>query len=202
MNVSVDGFMSGKHQELDWHIESWNSDMSEVAGQQLSRADTILLGRITYLAMAGYWPGRLMNLEGAREDLAFADMMNNYRKVVFSRQLTEVRWNNTVILKRNLVREVQRMKNEEGKEIIVYGSAQIAHALIANGLVDEFRLWIHPILLGKGTPLFSGLRHQVKLELRNTMRFRSGVIILTYVAGGNNLECSPALSHANGLSLR
>ena len=92
MNVTLDGFMAGPNCELDWHFSFWNEEMAEYASEQLSHADTILLGRITYKAMAKYWPSMAMDLSYPREDIAFAGMMNSYKKIVFSNTLNEVHW--------------------------------------------------------------------------------------------------------------
>ena len=87
MNVTLDGFMAGPDCELDWHFNYWNEEMAKCAGEQLSNADTILLGRITYKAMARFWPSKMKDLLGPRHDIAFASMINSYQKVVFSKTL-------------------------------------------------------------------------------------------------------------------
>ena len=115
--------MAGPNGSLDWHMPYWNEEMSRVTSAQLSNADTILLGRVTYNAMARYWPVQQANPNVAREDVAFADMMNSYKKVVFSKTLTTVsNWSNSRLASRSIAREVNELKQQPGKDIIVYGS--------------------------------------------------------------------------------
>src|SRR5882762_1112837 len=95
MNMTLDGYMSGPDCELDWHFQSWNEEMAASASEQLAQADTILLGRVTYLAMAAYWSSKVASLSTPRADIDFADMMNSYNKIVFSKTLPAVGWSNS-----------------------------------------------------------------------------------------------------------
>jgi dihydrofolate reductase len=184
MNVTMDGFMAGANCELDWHFDYWDEEMAGSLSDQLSDSDTILLGRITYQAMAGYWPSKALNPGRPGEDLAFAHMMNNYQKIVFSNTLTKTDWHNSRILKGNIAEETARLKQEPGKNIIVYGSGDIVAALVGSGLIDEYRLWVHPVILGKGRRLFRNLRDQIRMKLISIKTFNSGVAILYYRTGG------------------
>ena len=182
MNVTLDGFMAGPNCELDWHFQSWTTEMADSLYQQLSKADTILLGRITYKAMARYWPQQAKDLSFPREDIAFADLMNNYTKLVFSKTLITPEWNNSRIIKDNPVHEITKLKKCSGKDMIIYGSGKIVECLTNSGLVDEYQLWVHPVLLGKGKPLFRNLPERLSMKLFKTKSFSSGVIILYYGA--------------------
>ena len=184
MNVTMDGFMAGAHCELDWHFDYWDAEMAAALSNQLYGSDTILLGRITYQAMAGYWPAKALNPGCAGEDLAFAHMMNNYRKIVFSNTLTKTDWHNSTIINGNIAEETARLKQDKGKDIIVYGSGDIVAALVGAGLIDEYRLWIHPLILGKGRRLFRDLQDQIRMRLVSIKAFDSGVAILCYRTGG------------------
>jgi dihydrofolate reductase len=184
MNVTLDGFMAGPNCELDWHFKSWNEEMAMCAAQQLSKADTILLGRVTYRAMAKYWPAQSVNLLQAREDLAFADMMNNHFKIVFSKTLEKAEWNNTLLVKDNITAATARLKQKPGKDMIIYGSGKVASALIRSGLVDEYHMWMHPVFIGRGKPLFSELDANVNMKLFRTEAFSSGVVLLYYRSAG------------------
>ena len=150
MNVTLDGFMSGVNCELDWHFKSWTIEMAECLCEELSKADTILLGRITYNAMATYWPAKATDCSFPREDIAFADMMNTYNKIIFSRTLKKVKWNNSRLAKKNIAKEIFQLKQQPGRNIIVYGSGQLVSSLMQLNLVDEYQLWIHPVLLREG----------------------------------------------------
>jgi dihydrofolate reductase len=180
MNVTLDGFMAGPNCELDWHFQSWTKEMAESQCEQLSHADTILLGGVTYSAMARYWPAVGNDLSFPREDIAFADMMNSYNKVVFSKSLTGLQWNNSRLLKGTLRKEIQELKAQHGKDIIIYGSGKLVSSLIRFGLIDQYVLWMHPVVLGKGKPLFGNLQDKLNLELVKQHQFSSGVVMLYY----------------------
>ena len=180
MNVTLDGFMSGLDCELDWHFQYWNEEMARSASEQLGEADTILLGRITYSAMAKYWPSKGIGLCASREDADFADMMNNYRKIVFSKTLTGCAWNNSQLIKKNIAREINELKRQPGKNMIIYGSGKLVSALIKLGLIDEYLIWAHPLILGKGKPLFKNLRDRIDIRLCSAKTFSTGVVLLHY----------------------
>lgn len=180
MNVTLDGFMSGPNCELDWHFQSWTAEMAEALCQQLNKADTILLGRVTYMAMAKYWPAKAMDLSYPREDIAFAEMMNRCTKIVFSKTLATTGWANSKLVKGNAATEIVKLKQQNGKDIIIYGSGKLVSALIKLNLVDEFQIWIHPVVIGKGKPLFKNVHNKMHLELLKTKTFNSGVTVLYY----------------------
>lgn len=172
--------MAGVHGELDWHFPLWNEEMSQYAYEQLSTMDTILLGRVSYQAMAGYWPYATERPTVTEEDMVFADMMNSYTKIVFSRTLAETTWNNSKLIKGNIRQELLHLKQQPGKNMILYGSGSIVHTLMHLGLIDEYRLWIHPVLLQQGIPLFKDTQQTISLRLLTTRTFRTGVVLLQY----------------------
>jgi dihydrofolate reductase len=183
MNTTLDGFIAGPAGELDWHFAYWNDEMAGVVTKQLALADTILLGRLTYSAMAAYWPFTSADPCFPREDLAFAGMMNNYSKIVFSRTLKRAGWNNTVISRHNNTRKIVELKEQPGKDIMVFGSRSIVSSVMEWGLVDEYLVWIHPVLLGRGIALFHGISHPHRLKLQDTRTFNSGVVLNRYSNG-------------------
>jgi dihydrofolate reductase len=180
MNVTSDGFMAGPDCELNWHFNFWNQEMTISLTEQLAQSDTILLGRITYCAMAAYWPFRISDPLFFKEDITFADMMNSYRKIVFSKTLSTTQWNNSELVKGNISIVVPALKEQPGKNIIVYGSGKIVAALAEIDIVDEYQLWIHPVILDKGKLLFEDLQHTPVMKLLKTKKFRSGVILNHY----------------------
>ncbi len=182
MNLTLDGFMAGTDRELDWHFQSWSSRMGRVLGEQLSQADTILLGRITYTAMAGFWPAQLRNLSLSREDIAFAGMMNSRRKVVFSNTLDKPLWNNTIIVRGDIPGEVRKLKEMAGTNIIIYGSGSLVSSLMRSNLVDEYSLWMHPVFLGNGKPMYKELNKVIPMDLLGTDSFGSGVVKMDFKA--------------------
>ncbi len=177
MNVTLDGFMAGPDGGLDWHLHNWTNDMGQLLAEQLSKADTILLGRNTYSAMAGYWPAVGIDLSVARDDIAYADMMNNYLKVVCSTTLKSLPWNNSQVIKTNIRQQILKLKQQPGKDIIVYGSNKLVRSLIKFNLIDEYLLWVYPVSLGRGKALF---KNRQSYKLLHSQVLASGVIILKY----------------------
>lgn len=181
MNLSLDGFMAGPEQGLDWHLECWTSEMGDELSLQLAKADTIVLGRITFNNMAAYWPARSRQPYHCREeDFVYATMMNTYAKVVFSKTLQQPAWHNTTVARGNLSATIGELKKKNGKDMMVYGSGSLADELIQEGLVDEYQLWIHPVILGKGRSFFAAVQQSMDLKLMNTKTFKTGVVVLYY----------------------
>lgn len=160
MNVTLDGYMSGPRGELDWHFPYWTAEMSGFACAQLRTMDTIILGRKTYDPMADYWPGAPHN--------DFSCMMNSYKKFVFSTTLQNPAWINTSVIQGNILAEVNGLKQSGGKNIIIYGSSSIVSALMHSQLIDEFRLWVHPVVTGEGRLLFKALTGGLVMKLTRT----------------------------------
>jgi len=184
MNITLDGFMAGRNEELDWHFRFWNEEMARVALRQLGSADTLLLGRKTYQAMAAYWPVQALNPGYPREDIAYAEMMNRCGKIVFSTSLRRVSWCNTVLVNSHIRSTVLALKRRRGRDILVYGSGSIAALLMRLGLVDEYQLWVHPVWLGQGRsfPEKAGCRRQ--MECTGRQEFSSGVVLFFYRDAG------------------
>jgi dihydrofolate reductase len=168
--MTLDGFFAGPNGELDWHLV--DADFLEYAAEMLRSVDTILFGRLTYELMVAYWPS-------APKD-EIADKMNGLGKIVFSRTLAKVDWNNTTLVKGALIDEVSKRKRLPGKDMVVLGSASIASPLLEAGLVDDYRVILNPVLLGRGKPMFAGIEKRVSLKLLGTKLFGSGVVLLSY----------------------
>ena len=197
MNITLDGFMAGPNSELDWHFNFWNEEMAEFACDQLKMADAILLGRITYNAMAKYWGSVSMDSSYPRADIAFADMMNNHHKIVFSRTLEIPEWNNSRLINHDINNEVRKLKKVTGRDMIIYGSGTIVNALTRSGLIDDYLFWMHPVVLGKGKTIFKNSSDWPSLNLFKTRIFSSGVIVLHYkkeIREILNPELSPAFN--------
>lgn len=171
MNLTLDGFFAGPNGELDWHFPLWNDEMSSYALAQLRTMDTILLGRCTYQSMSAYWP-----LAPPEE---FTIMMNNYTKIIFSKTLKSTEWKNSRLAKENVRNEVLQLKLQPGKNIIVYGSGSLVKSLMQLDLVDEYRFWLHPVIILSGQPFFNDF-NKTSLKLIRTKSFSSGVVILYY----------------------
>ncbi|UYQ92343.1 dihydrofolate reductase family protein [Chitinophaga horti] len=172
--VSLDGFFEGPGHELDWHIV--DEQFNKCAVQLLNSVDTLIFGRVTYELMAGYWP----TWHSQHSDATVAHKMNNLQKLVFSNSLQSVDWKNAVLVRESAAEILQRLKSLPGGDMAILGSSQLAASLLSHHLIDEFRLTLSPVVLGKGNTLFNGLLEQYKLTLTRARMFRSGNVLLTY----------------------
>ena len=172
--VSLDGYFEGPNREIDWH--NVDDEFNDFAIEQLDSAGGLIFGRITYELMAGYWPTK----EATIDDPIVASKMNSIPKIVFSKTLAKADWNNTRLVKSDVNNEIKRLKEEPGKEFYIFGSSGLCVTLIQNKLIDEFRVIVNPVVLGKGKPLFAGLIGYHKLKLIKTKPFKSGNVLLCY----------------------
>jgi dihydrofolate reductase len=172
--VTLDGYFEGPNREIDWH--NVDEEFNEFAIEQLNATDLLLFGRVTYELMAGYWP----TPEAIKNDPMVAGAMNSASKIVFSRTLKKADWNNTRLIKDNIPGEMAKLKQQPGKEIAIFGSSNLAATFIQHGLIDEVRIIVNPVVLGKGKPLFSGIREKLSLKLLKTKVFKSGNVLLYY----------------------
>lgn len=173
--ITLNGFYKGPNEDINWHRHG-KEENEFAANNMKSDGATLLFGRVTYEMMASYWPTS-MALEN---DAAVAKGMNKAEKIVFSRTLKKVSWNNTSLVKGDMVEEVKKMKQMPGKDMVVLGSGSIVTQLTDAGLIDEYQLMIDPVALGKGTPIFKNLKHPLDLKLISTKNFKSGVVLLCY----------------------
>jgi dihydrofolate reductase len=169
--VSLDGFIEGKNGEIDWCI------MDEEMGfiHFLNQIDTILYGRKSYDLWGQFTP----EMEGADAEKEIWELIHSKEKYVFSKTQKGTD-NKTIFINNHILEEVNKIKNKAGKDIWLYGGASLITTFINLGLVDEFRLSVHPVILGEGKPLFTEIRERLNLELVDTRRFSSGVVQLCY----------------------
>lgn len=175
MLISIDGYFEGPNRELDWH--NVDAEFNEYAINNLNNLDLLLFGRVTYELMAGYWPTDL----ALGDDPIVAEKMNNIKKIVFSKTLGNAEWNNTELFSDNVVEKVKYLKQLPGKDIAIFGSSDLAVTLIPSGLIDEFHIFVSPIVLGRGKTIFTGLNEKLNLELKNVRHFDTGNVLLKYV---------------------
>jgi dihydrofolate reductase len=168
--ASLDGFFETPDKKLDWVVV--DAEFNEYAKGLLRTVDTLLFGRATYETMVKHWP------TAPREELA--DQMNNLAKVVFSKTLQKVEWNNSRLVRNNIQGEVTNLKKQPGKDMVVFGSATVASSLLHAGLVDEYRVILQPVLLGRGNSLFKDITERMQLKLVSARPFGSGVVLLSY----------------------
>ncbi len=175
VQVSVDGYIGGSGGELDWLTCPWDKPLEDYVTGLTASMDTILLGR----KMAGGFIDHWTNVANNPQDPShtFGKIMIDTPKVVFSKTLTRSDWANTVIANGDLSEEVNKLKNQSGKDIIVYGGASFDTALISAGLIDELHLFINHTAIGKGLPIFSG---KTSLQLVKATPFECGIVVLVY----------------------
>jgi len=172
--MTLDGFFEGSQHDLNWH--NVDDEFNQFSLEQLSSTDGLIFGRVTYQLMAGYWSTK----EAREEDPVVTEWMNKLPKYVFTRTLDRVEWVNSHLVKGDAVFELGRIKGQPGRDLFIFGSADLSTSLIQNDLIDEYRVLVNPILLGKGTPLFKGLKEPVSLQHLSTRTFRNGNVLLIY----------------------
>ena len=174
MLVSLDGYFEAPNGDISWH--NVDEEFNEFAIAQLDSVDTLLFGRVTYQGMASYWPTAI----ATENDPAVAGKMNAIPKIVFSRTLYNAEWNNTRLVKDNIAEEISKLKQQPGKDLIIFGSSNLAASFAEMGLIDEYRIMVSPVILGEGTPLFKGIHQQLKLKLFKTRTFGNGNVLHYY----------------------
>ncbi len=172
--TTLNGYYKGPQGEISWHKHE--KEESEFSQEGLSKKNILLFGRMTYQMMAGFWP----TAAGMANDPIVAKGMNEAEKIVFSRTLKNADWNNTSLIKENMLDEIRKLKKTSAKDMTILGSGSIVAALAEEGLIDEYQIMIDPVALGDGGTLFSGLKKQLDLKLVNTRVFKSGVVLLCY----------------------
>jgi dihydrofolate reductase len=177
--VTVDGFFAGLKGEIDWH--NYDDEMGAYSLEQLRSLSALMFGRTTYEMMARYWP----TTEGIKGEPAVAGIMNSIQKIVFSRTLKPVKdgpvWKNVRVLHEIRPEEIVKMKQQQGRDIAIFGSGTISQQFTNLGLIDEYRLIVNPLLLGSGKLLFDSIKDRHSLKLQSTIVFKNGNVLLRYV---------------------
>ncbi len=168
--LSLDGVM----EDPRWTFKYWNDEIAQFKGEESDASDALLLGRVTYQGFAAAWPQS--KDEGA-------EYFNSVRKYVVSTTLDQAEWNNSTLIRENVVEEITRLKQQDGQDIIVHGSATLVQTLIQHDLVDRYRFLVYPVLIGKGKRLFKE-GDSATLKLLESRSFSSGVVGLVYAANG------------------
>ena len=177
--ISLDGVVEDpggaeKFKHGGWSFKFRDDQVPKFKLDELDASDALLLGRITYEGFAKAWPS-------VKDDVGFADKMNSMAKHVVSTTLKSLNWNNSRLIKTNVGEEVKRLKQQAGKDILVYGSGKLVNTLLQLDLVDELRLMFHPVVLGSGKRLFDDTAETMKvLKLAESRTFPSGIVLLSY----------------------
>lgn len=178
VQMTSNGFVAGPNGELDWMTWDWDDQLKNYVTELTDSVDTILLGRKMTDGFISHWTNVSTNPND--EGYTFAKKMVNYSKVVFTKTLDKSDWINTRLAKGNLTEEVNQLKKQNGKGIIVYGGASFVSSLIKNNLIDEYHLFINPTAIGKGMTIFNGLESNLNLKLIKSTAFDCGIVINQY----------------------
>jgi len=186
IHTSLDGFVAGPNGELGWI--NVDEEIFDFAGQRTNEADTALYGRVTYQMMESYWPTAAQLPTATKHDVEHSRWYNRVAKVVLSRSLKGAKLTNTKIIDGNLAAEIVKLKQDAGKDILMFGSPTAAHSLMTEKLIDDYWLFVNPVLLGRGIPLFKGITDKVALKLVASNMFSSGVACLHYEHKRDKIE--------------
>ena len=185
MHISLDGFVAGLNGEMDWI--KVDEEIFDYVGKRISEGDTALYGRVTYQMMENYWPTAADKPAATRHDIEHSKWYKNVHKVVLSKTMKDSGLTNTKIISDNLSDSINEIKQQAGlpagqagKDILLFGSPTATHSLIQLNLIDGYWLFVNPIILGRGIPLFIDIKEKIKLKLLTTRQFTCGVTELNY----------------------
>jgi dihydrofolate reductase len=178
MHISLDGFVAGPNGEMDWI--KVDEEIFDYVGKRINESDIALYGRVTYEMMENYWPTAGDQPAASRHDIEHAKWYKKVYKVVLSKTMKGDALANTRIISDNLPAGINEIKQRAGKDIPVFGSPTATHSLIQQDLIDGYWLFVNPVVLGQGIPLFTGIKNKIKLKLLTTHQFVCGVTELNY----------------------
>ena len=176
MHMSLDGFVAGPKGEMNW-IHT-GEELFDYAGNRTNESDLALYGRKTFEMMEGYWPNAGSQPNASKHDIDHSKWYNKVQKIVLSKTLDGSKFKNIKVVNGNLGKEIGQIKNDIGSEIIIFGSASAGHSLMAEDLIDEFWIFVNPIVLGEGIPMFKNKK--IKLKLLASTALKSGVVCQHY----------------------
>jgi len=185
MHISLDGFVAGLNGEMDWI--KVDEEIFDYAGKRISEGDTALYGRVTYLMMENYWPTAGDKPTATKHDIEHSKWYSKVHKVVLSKTMKDTDLppgqaglTNPKIISDNLLDRINEIKQQAGKDILLFGSPTATHSLIQLNLIDGYWLFVNLIILGRGIPLFADIKDKIKLNLLTTRQFTCGVTELNY----------------------
>jgi dihydrofolate reductase len=179
MHASLDGFVAGINGELNW--VKLDNELFSFVGARIAKTDTALYGRVTYQMMEAYWPTAADKPNPSNHDIEHSKWYKKVNKVVLSKTLNANDLVNTKVIGHNFIEEIIALKQTSGSEILLFGSPAATHSLMAEDLIDEYWLFVNPILLSEGIPLFNKIRTKHALSFISSKAFPSGVVCLQYM---------------------
>ena len=178
MHISLDGFVAGPNGEINW--VKVDEEIFDHVGKRIGKGDTALYGRVTYQMMESYWPTAGDKPNASKHDIEHSKWYSKVHKVVLSKTMKDAKLTNTTIISDNLLHSINEIKRQGDKEILLFGSPTATHSLIQLNLIDGYWLFVNPIILGQGIPLFTDIKDKIKLNLVSTRPFTCGVTELNY----------------------
>ena len=178
MHLSLDGFVAGLNGDMDWI--KVDEEIFDHVGKRISEVDNALYGRITYQMMENYWPTAADKPTATRHDIEHSKWYSKFCKVVLSKTMQGADLTNTKIISDNLSDSITEIKQQAGEDILLFGSPTATHSLMQLNLIDGYWLFVNPIILGRGIPLFADIKDKIKLKLLTTRQFTCGVTELNY----------------------
>ncbi len=173
--ITINGFYKDLNNDMSWHTHGEEENQYSI--DSLKSDNMLLFGRITYQMMASFWPTEM----GNKASTQVAEGMNNKEKIVFSKTLLSADWKNTRVCN-NLIEDVKKLKKEAKSNMTILGSGSIITQLAEAGLIDAYQIMIDPIAIESGTPIFNGIKNNLKLKFESSKNFKSGVILINYSA--------------------
>ena len=181
-HISLDGFVAGAKGELD-DFDKGEENLEFVC-ELTEEADTALFGRISYKLLDSYWPTARDHPNATKGEIEYSNWYNDAKKIVFSRTMTKKGLNNTTIISGNISNEIIKIKEQPGKNVLIFGSPAVSQILMKDDLIDSYWIFVNPIIFGKGIPLFEDMEDKIKLKLLTTKQFPNGEIALHYSVNG------------------
>ena len=178
MHISLDGFVAGPNGEMDWI--KVDEEIFDYVGKRISEGGTALYGRVTYQMMESYWPTAADKPTASKHDIEHSKWYSKVHKVVLSKTIKDAGLTDTTIISDNLSDKIDELKEQAGGEVLLFGSPTATHSLIQQNLIDGYWLFVNPIILGRGIPLFADIKDKIKLNLLTTRQFNCGVTELNY----------------------
>lgn len=178
MHISLDGFVAGPNGEMNWI--KVDQEIFDHVEKRICLSDRALYGRVTYNMMENYWPTAADKPNATKHDVAHSKWYSKAHKIVLSKTMEGTKLPNTTIISDNLTDRINEIRQQTGEDILLFGSPTATHALMKEGLIDGYWLFVNPIVLGEGIPLFIGAKDKTKLKLISTQQFTSGVTELNY----------------------
>jgi dihydrofolate reductase len=184
MHVSLDGFAADENKGLGWI--SYDNDLQQYADGIVATVGSPVYGRVTYEMMEGYWPTVLNDPNESERNRAHAQWVDKVTKIVFSKTMKKAEWNNTIVINDNIAEEINKLKQQPGKDLVIFGSPGLAHSLMELDLIDEYQLTLNPVLLGNGIPMYQQIKNKTNLQLIKATPLKNGVVGLHYTVKKEN----------------